>query len=162
MSKKIAGLAPVISEHSKVLILGSFPSVSSLREQQYYAHQRNQFWVIMQQIFGIDCNAAYAERCHALCQKNLAIWDVIRCCQREGSLDSNICQPEVNDFKTFYKHYPQIVAIFWNGKVAERLYVKHVNNSMLVGLGLPSTSPANTMHLSTKLNYWQAVHTAVL
>lgn len=158
MAKTLEGLAPIISAHSRVLILGSFPSASSLSEQQYYAHQRNQFWTVMQHLFGIDSDLPYMQRCVAICQQRLAIWDVIKCCKREGSLDSHIRDYEANDFSTFYQCNQQIVAVFFNGKLAERYYIRLMQDvSTPVGVGLPSTSPANTMSLTVKLKHWQAV-----
>jgi hypoxanthine-DNA glycosylase len=66
------------------------PSVKSLENQQYYAHPRNAFWPIMSMLFNIDLDSNYDDRCHTLTNRGVAVWDVLKSCQRKGSLDSAI------------------------------------------------------------------------
>ena len=74
---------------AQILIVGSMPGMASLQKQQYYAHPRNAFWPIMQQIFNWpDLN--YQQHCKALISEKIALWDVLRSCRRRGSLDGNI------------------------------------------------------------------------
>lgn len=94
------GLAPLVSPHTRLLILGSFPGTASLAAQQYYGHRQNQFWKILQAIWpccpmstGID---SYKIRSEWLLDKKLGLWDVYAACEREGSLDSSIRQPQVS------------------------------------------------------------------
>lgn len=80
------GLAPITHKQSRILILGSMPGEQSLQQQQYYAHPRNAFWVIMQQLTGIDAQAPYIDRLQGLKNSGIAVWDMIASCQRKGSL----------------------------------------------------------------------------
>src|SRR5690349_10523920 len=97
----LTGLAPVVSPATVVLILGSFPGVRSLEQQQYYAHPQNQFWKILQAVWpqhplpmGAD---SYPEKKKWLLARGLGVWDVYAACEREGSLDSAIRAPVAND-----------------------------------------------------------------
>jgi len=144
--------------NAQVLILGSIPGIASLQQQQYYAHPPNAFWPIMQQIFNWP-DLDYAARCQALIKENIALWDVLRSCQRRGSLDSDI-EPgsiEVNDFQAFFRQHPNINQILCNGVKAAQLFQRHVK--MPVGISfkqLPSTSPAHAaMTFQIKLEKWR-------
>ena len=146
------GLEPVAHGDSTVLILGSMPGEMSLKEQQYYAHPRNHFWKIMGDLFGeliVADDPAYDLRCETLKQRGIALWDVARECEREGSLDSRMTAEEPNDFGKFFDVHPDVRAVFFNGKKAEKLFNRLVRpelGSRLDGLHLqrlPSTSPAN-------------------
>lgn len=160
---KPAGLPPLAGADARVLILGSFPSEASLRQRQYYAHPRNQFWTIIEQLFGIARGNPYSQRCQQLLEQRVAVWDVIGRCRREGSLDSKIRDPEANDFAGFYRSHPRIAALFWNGAAAERHYralvgmaLKPAGCDALAVFRLPSTSPANAaISLAGKTGQWQ-------
>ncbi len=163
---QLQGLPPIAdANHSRILILGSFPSQSSLHAQQYYAHPRNQFWVVMEQLFGLARGDLYSDRCRQLTEHRIALWDVIGRCQRQGSLDSKIRAPEANDFITFYRHYTKIEAVFWNGAAAEQHYRALVGESIrpagcdqLAGIRLPSTSPANAaISVAGKIEKWRVI-----
>lgn len=161
---RLHGLPPIAGDQARVLILGSFPSVASLREKQYYAHPRNQFWRIVGGLFGIDVSAAYSRRCRGLVARRIAVWDVIGRCQRRGSLDSAIRTPEVNDFAAFYREHPHIVAVFFNGAAAEGVYQRLALcvDCPTQFVRLPSTSPANAgMTLQQKIVRWEAVREVV-
>ena len=162
---RLQGLPPIVGAGARVLILGSFPSETSLRQQQYYAHPRNQLWSIIEQLFGIARSKPYSQRCQQLAAHNIAVWDVIETCRRQGSLDSKIRDPEANDFAAFYRKQPQIVAVFWNGAAAERHYhslvgmaLKPVGCDALAGVRLPSSSPAHaSVSLPDKIAHWQVL-----
>ena len=81
------GFPAIADKHAQILILGSMPSVKSLEKQQYYAHPRNAFWPIMLALFNIDKELNYQQRCQCLVKNNVAVWDVLKSCQRQGSLD---------------------------------------------------------------------------
>jgi len=142
---------PVADESSRVLILGSMPGKASLRAGQYYAHPRNTFWRIMGELFQIDPSAPYSERIAGLLSEGIALWDVLKSCTRESSLDSDIDESSivVNPFDEFLRSHPAVRTICFNGAKAEISYRKYV----LAGLPrdgrrrvyhrLPSTSPAN-------------------
>src|SRR3954470_23930328 len=100
-SPVLTGLAPIVSPATVVLILGSFPGVRSLERQQYYAHPQNQFWKILQAVWPDiplpSGDQSYGPRGRWLLDRGLGVWDVYGACEREGSLDSAIRSPVVND-----------------------------------------------------------------
>jgi len=158
--------APIASENSTILILGSMPGVASLQKQQYYGHPRNAFWPIMGSLFGALPEFDYRQRTEILLDNNIAVWDVLQSCYREGSLDADIKQTSINinHFADFFLTHRFIRQVFFNGKTAEKLYKKHVLpilESHLFELGyqsLPSTSPAYaSLTLEQKLNAWRAI-----
>lgn len=109
---RIIGFPPLIDSSSRILILGSMPSVQSLKMRQYYGNPRNQFWQIMENLLKHDQWDNYAHKTRTLLDNKIALWDVIYSCQRKGSLDSNLCHITVNDFKQFLRRYPAINAVF--------------------------------------------------
>ena len=84
----LQGLPPVIAPGTRLVILGSFPGVASLRAKQYYGHPRNHFWSLVGTLWGLDLlSMAYARRLDVLRKRGLGLWDVYASCRREGSLD---------------------------------------------------------------------------
>jgi TDG/mug DNA glycosylase family protein len=156
---------PIATRTSRVLILGTMPSKVSLRERQYYAHPQNLFWRTLGEILGFDPTSAYAVRVAAVRSAGVAVWDVLKSCQREGSLDAAIDPSSVvpNDLATFFVEHPQVRRICFNGATAEALYMRHVRprlaaNPDVQHLRLPSTSPANTsVPLSEKVRAWRVI-----
>lgn len=146
----IFGFPPISSPEAEILILGSIPSVKSLEEQQYYGHPRNAFWGIMGYLLGFEGNLAYEKRKEFLIKNKIALWDVLKGCERPGSLDSAIKSETIvtNDFECFFRKHPAIIRVFFNGQTAEKEYQKHVlpmiENQFpsLEYFLLPSTSPA--------------------
>ncbi|MGR3915212.1 MAG: DNA-deoxyinosine glycosylase [Gammaproteobacteria bacterium] len=165
MPLKSRCLPPIAGAHARVLILGSFPSESSLRARRYYAHPRNQFWMIIEQLFGIARDAEYCARCRQLAARGIALWDVIARCHRHGSLDGNIRAVETNDFAAFHRRHPRIGAVFCNGASAARHYQKAAPPGILSAISvtrLPSTSPAHAaISLAGKIAQWEAVRDAL-
>jgi TDG/mug DNA glycosylase family protein len=162
---QVHSFPPIASRTSRVLILGTMPGGVSLRERQYYAHPQNQFWRIVGEILGFDPASAYEVRVTSLRSADIALWDVLKSCTREGSMDSAIEASSIvpNDFAGFLSEHPQIRRICFNGGTAEALYLRHVQprlaaNPELQHLRLPSTSPANAaLPFSAKLRAWQAI-----
>ena len=159
------GLLPLVSPGTRLLVLGSFPGVRSLAQQQYYGHPQNHFWKIVSVLWGVDLMVLpYAARCEAALQHGLGLWDVYARCERAGSLDSAIRNAEVNDFTALQASCPQLQAIAHNG--AESF--KHMPRvaASLGGSGvafyrLPSTSPANaSWSFDRKLAAWREVFEA--
>lgn len=157
----LTGLAPLVSSQTRLLILGSFPGAASLAAQQYYGHPQNQFWRILQAIWpscamptGAD---SYKIRSEWLLARGLGLWDVYAACEREGSLDSSIRKPVVNDFAQLLRWCPELQAIAHNGGES----FKHARHTELLGLPvyrLPSTSPANaSWSFERKLAAWREV-----
>jgi hypoxanthine-DNA glycosylase len=157
----LTGLPPLVSGNTQVLILGSFPGASSLAAQQYYGHPQNQFWKILQAFWpytAIPVGASsYQIRSEWLLSRGLGLWDVYAACEREGSLDSNIRKPVVNDFAEVQRLCPALQAIAHNGGES----FKHARHTQLLGLPvykLPSTSPANaSWSFERKLAAWREV-----
>jgi TDG/mug DNA glycosylase family protein len=167
VNDNLTSLPPVVSTRSRILILGSMPGEESLRRQQYYAHPRNAFWYIMGQICGAGFELPYQERLIQMKHAGFALWDVLKHCQRQGSLDTNIVNEteETNDFESFLNSYPSIHLIALNGGKAARTFRKkawvNLPDSVcqrITLIQLPSTSPANA-HLSKeeKLTIWQGL-----
>jgi double-stranded uracil-DNA glycosylase len=157
---------PVVGAHATRLILGSMPGAASLQAQQYYAHPRNAFWTIMESLLGIPCALPYPERTRALADTGIAVWDVLKACRRNGSLDSAIEADSIvaNDFRRFLKQNPGINHIYFNGGAARRLYDRHVLPVLQESLQqhilttLPSTSPANASYsLQKKIDAWRVI-----
>ena len=155
---------PIEDSNAEILILGSIPSVKSLEEVQYYGHPRNAFWDIMGELLGFDPLLDYEKRKLILIQNKIALWDVLKGCEREGSLDSAIKSDTVvtNDFKTFFKTHPNIRKVFFNGTKAEAEFRKRVLPEIneiypdIEYIRLPSTSPAMaSMDKSAKLAEWK-------
>ena len=154
-------LPPLVGVDTRLLILGSFPGVASLRAQQYYGHPQNHFWRILQAIWpssaGNTGAISYQIRSEWLLSKKLGLWDVYASCEREGSLDSNIRHAVRNDFSGLRQLCPQLEAIAHNGGES----FKHVRHSSALGLPvyrLPSTSPANaSWSFERKLAAWRGV-----
>ena len=151
------------NENAKVLILGSMPGRASLDACRYYAHPRNAFWPIMAGILGSDYPTAYEARLNWLIENRIALWDVLRFCQREGSLDSNIrAESEVaNDIPSLVSQLPELELIVFNGQKAMQLFNRHLKAQILDThfqlRCLPSTSPANAAtSIEQKLMKWRA------
>ncbi len=153
----IRSFSPVVDENSRILILGSIPSVKSLEAQEYYAYPRNAFWFIMAEIFDFKQNLEYKKRLNLLLQNGVALFDVIGSCKREGSLDSAIKEIEHQDFDSFFKKYPNIKCVFCNGNKAYVEFCKIYKGKMEI-FKLPSTSPANArMTREEKLKAWEKI-----
>lgn len=154
----LVGLPPVLDANTRLLVLGSFPGVASLRAQQYYGHPQNAFWKILGSLWSQDLMAMpYAQRLDAARAHGLGIWDVYAACERVGSLDTAIRAGELNDFAGLRERCPQLQAIAHNGGESHR----HARHTQALGLPvhrLPSTSPANaSWSFEYKLAAWAEV-----
>lgn len=136
-------IPPVFDGRSRVLILGSFPSVKSREEGFFYGHPRNRFWRVIAGIFGEDAPVSVEEKKAFLLSHGIALWDVIASCEVDGSADSSIRSAVANDIGMILSQ-AEIAAIFTNGTTAHRLYGKLILPSAgIKDVPLPSTSPAN-------------------
>ena len=146
---------PCIDNNSKILILGSMPGIKSLEEQQYYAHPQNRFWKVM----GIICNEPnlyefdYDLKLKILLGNNIALWDTIKSCKREGSLDTDIQDEKPNDIRKLLKKYPNIKKICLNGNKSYSAFKKYFPDLLEKYFchKMPSTSPANAKYSLEKL-----------
>ncbi len=168
---RLHGLALLASPATRVLVLGSFPSVKSLQAQQYYGHPQNQFWPLMQVLWPEapwPADRDYALRCQCLLACGVGVWDVYAECERQGSLDSAIRHARLNDLGALLARCLQLQAIGHNGGESFR-HAKAVQKALdQAGLAhrvaihrLPSTSPANaSWTFEQKRSAWQAfMHT---
>ncbi|HZA65783.1 MAG TPA: DNA-deoxyinosine glycosylase [Geminicoccaceae bacterium] len=161
----VQSFPPIATRWSRVLILGTMPGKASLRERQYYAHPQNAFWRIIGGILGFDPASPYEVRVASVQSADIAIWDVLKSCIRESSLDSAIEPASVvpNDFAAFLADHPEIHRICFNGAKAEALFMKHARPRLPPDRGfrhvrLPSTSPANaSWSLPEKVRAWRAI-----
>lgn len=146
---------PVYTHEARVLIVGSMPSVKSLEEGQYYAHPRNAFWPILFDVFKEERTADYEKKKALIRDRGLALWDAAACCEREGSLDSNMRDVVYSDFSSLYQHCPGIHTVLCNGTAAHALFIKSGAAQGKKVYRMPSTSPAYTMAYAKKLAVWK-------
>ncbi|WP_026529022.1 DNA-deoxyinosine glycosylase [Butyrivibrio sp. VCD2006] len=136
-------IAPVYDENSKLLILGSFPSVKSREACFFYGHPQNRFWKLLASIFEDDVPETIEDKRAFLLRHNIAVWDVIKSCDITGSSDASIKNVVPNDLSIIL-NTANIRNIYVNGKTAYKYYEKYTKK--LLGrdaICLPSTSPAN-------------------
>lgn len=142
---------PVFDKDSKVLILGSFPSVRSREAGFFYGHPQNRFWKVTARVFGDEVPQTTEEKKAFLLRNHVALWDVIGSCDIDGSSDASIRNVTVNDISLIFKT-ADIRSVFLNGKKAYSLYQKYMYPVIKrEGICLPSTSPANAMWSVEKL-----------
>lgn len=149
---------PVFDENSKVLILGTFPSVKSRENQFYYGHPQNRFWKVIAGLTESKVPQTIEEKKKLLLEHGIAIWDVIESCDIIGSSDSSIKNVVPADIERVVAN-SKIQNIYANGGTAKKLYEKYSQKK--TGreiIGLPSTSPANAAYsLERLLECWQEV-----
>jgi hypoxanthine-DNA glycosylase len=157
----LQGLSPVIAPNTRLLVLGSFPSVASLQAGEYYAHPRNHFWPLLSALWGVDLRTMpYRQRLQEALRRGLGIWDTYAHCRREGSLDSAIHDAELNDLAGLKRRAPQLEAIAHNGGESARA-MRFTRSLGVAVLRLPSTSPANaSWSFERKRSAWHEAFTA--
>lgn len=139
---------PIINHHTRVLFLGSFPSIASFEQSFYYAHPRNAFWPIMESIFNITLDSNETKKAFCL-EKGIGLWDVIGSCERSNSSDTNLKNCIPNDFERLLEEYPDIQALAFTGKKSHDLFSHYFKSLKIEKTLLPSTSPA---HAAMKFN----------
>jgi len=155
MKREYHPFEPIIDQNSKVLILGTFPSLDSFKYQFYYAHKRNQFWKIISDIFDISLSSD-KEKTDFLLKSNIALWDIVKSCERKNSADSNLKNIVANDIKSLLNSYPNIEKILFTGKKSEAIYMKHFQDIDIQTVVLPSPSPAYAaMSYEKKLDFYK-------
>lgn len=156
------GLLPIIGSAPAVLVLGSFPSARARAAGAYYANPQNHFWPIIEELFGIPRMLLYPERIRLLADHRVALWDMVDSCYQEGSMDSTITEPALNDIRGLLRVHPTIRLVAANGRTAERFLKRSLGT---VGpppgvtiISLPSTSPANAREpFKKKVQRWQVI-----
>ena len=134
---------PLYNSNSRILILGSFPSVRSREEMFFYGHPQNRFWRVLSAVLGEELPRTVEEKREMLLRRKIALWDVIGSCDIQGSADSTIKNASPNNLAPIFES-ADIRAVFVNGKTALRYY--NAYQYPLHGreaICLPSTSPAN-------------------
>ena len=142
---------PVWSESSRILILGSFPSVKSRETNFYYGHPRNRFWTVLSTVYGCDVPSDIEDKKTLILSHDLALWDVISSCDIVGSSDSSIRNARVNDIPALISK-TRIERIICNGRQASGLYERYVMPlTHIEPVPMPSTSPANAAWSAERL-----------
>ena len=154
-------IPPVFNDESKVLVLGSFPSVKSREEGFFYGHPQNRFWKVTARVFDEDIPLTVSSKREFLLRNHIALWDVIGSCDIEGSSDSSIRNVSVNDISIIL-NTADIRLICLNGKKAYQYYQKYMFPVIKrEGICLPSTSPANAAwNIDRLLEAWSVIRTA--
>lgn len=147
---------PIFNENSKMLILGSFPSVKSREICFFYGHPQNRFWRVIAGICNSEIPESVEDKTNLILSNNFAVWDVIHSCEIEGSSDSSIKNVVPNDISVILNH-SCVDRIFVNGKKAESLYKKYIEQDVgIKAVYLPSTSPANAAWSEDRLTeFWK-------
>ncbi len=161
MTSSLQAFPPILPSSPHTLILGSMPGGKSLELNQYYAHPQNQFWRFMGDLYGAGPDLPYDDRLNILKHQGIAVWDVVHSCDREGSMDSAIKNPRVNDFETLFKEYPSIQKVVFDSLTAENFYIRMVLPKLAHSLSyhrVPSPSPAHArLDYASKLIIWKEV-----
>ena len=151
-------IAPVYDKNSRVLILGSFPSVKSREQQFFYGHKQNRFWRVMANILECEAPEDIPQKRNMLITHHVAVWDVIASCEITGSSDASIRNVQPNDLSDILSS-ANIRAIYTNGGKAHQLYQKYIfpvnGREACV---LPSTSAANAAYsLDRLIEAWKVI-----
>ena len=151
-------IPPLYDENSRILILGSFPSVKSREVQFFYGHPQNRFWKVISTIFNEPVPQSVAQKRELLLRNHIALWDVIASCDIQGSADSTIKNVTSNDLRIILDS-ADIEEIFVNGRTAEKYYNKYTwDDIKRPAVCLPSTSPANAAWSIEKLvESWKVI-----
>jgi double-stranded uracil-DNA glycosylase len=166
VTNRIHSFPPIARPDATRLILGSMPGVASLEAQQYYAHPRNAFWQIIEAALGLPAGLPYDERCQALLDHRIAVWDVLKTCTRSGSLDSAIDSKSIviNDFPSFFAGHPHIELVCFNGTHTADVWRKHIAPTLpqacaaIRTVRVPSSSPAHaSLSVAEKARRWQQI-----
>ncbi len=142
---------PVIDKESKVLILGSFPSVKSREINFYYGNKQNKFWKVLEEYFDEKISESTDEKRAFLLAHHIALWDIVGSSQIIGSSDNELIKKinSVNDIPKLLQDFPTIQTVICNGKASYNLTTKFFPD--IPAIYLPSTSPAN---VSFKKEVW--------
>lgn len=142
--------APEYDSASQILILGSFPSVQSRKQNFYYAHPQNRFWKVLGEIFNEEVGSTAKQKKAFLKSHHIALWDVIEQCSIHGSSDSSIRDVTPTNLSSLLEQ-SEITTIFCNGKKALQLFDRYQKPNGLHAIYLPSSSPANAAFRLDKL-----------
>ncbi len=158
MRQEMHEIEPVFDENSRIMILGSFPSVKSREGKFFYHHPQNRFWKVMAGTLDTVVPETVEEKKRMLLENGVAVWDVIASCEIEGSSDSSIKNVMPNDLARILS-CADIKQIYTNGATASKLYKKYcLGQTHMEDIKLPSTSPANASYsLERLLEEWEII-----
>lgn len=153
------GLPPIARPDARLFILGSLPGDASLAARRYYAHPRNQFWLLLGCAFGEDLNGLpYEQRLERLADHRIGLWDVVASASRQGSLDQAIREAEHNPIDQLLHDFPDLTAVAFNGAKAAAIGRALIGATPRVSLiDLPSSSPAHTRAFADKAQAWSVL-----
>lgn len=151
-------IPPLYDSESRILILGSFPSVKSRESSFFYGHPQNRFWKVAAAVFECDVPKNIEEKKKLALSNHIAMWDVIHSCEITGSSDSSIKDVTANDLSIILEN-SKVNTIYVNGKTAEKYYKKYIEKKTgIKAICLPSTSPANAAWSFERLTEaWKAI-----
>ncbi len=146
------------NENSKVLILGSFPSVKSREVNFFYGHPRNRFWKVIPALFGEEEPLTIEKKKELILRRNLALWDSIHSCEITGSSDSSVKNVVPNDISKIIGN-SKVSKVFCNGALSHKMYMKYIfPDTKIEAVKLPSTSPANAAcSLDKLIEEWKII-----
>ena len=145
--------APVYNEHSRALILGTWPSPKSREMAFYYGHTQNRFWPMLAALTGepVPARENIEAKKQIILRHGLALWDTLESCTITGASDASIRDAVPNDIASLLAKAP-IEAVFCNGATAYKIYTKYLQPvSGSAAVRLPRTSPANAACRPEKL-----------
>ena len=151
-------IEPVFDGGSKILILGSFPSVASREVGFFYGHSQNRFWLVLSALLDTELPETVVDKKALLISHGIALWDVIASCEIVGSADSTIKDAVPNELSVILSS-ADIRAVFVNGKTALKYYDRYMKNRYgREAICLPSTSPANAaFSLPRLISEWSII-----
>ena len=151
-------IPPLYDENSKILILGSFPSVKSREAQFFYGHPQNRFWRVLSALTGEECPVVTEDKKAFLKRNGIAVWDVIKSCDITGSSDSSIKNAVPNDLSEIFET-ADIKKVFCNGATSYKLYKRYMEKETgRTAELLPSTSPANAAYkIGDLIKEWKKI-----
>lgn len=157
-NSKFHNIQPVYDENSKILILGSFPSVKSRESKFFYGHPQNRFWKLMAALMNSEVPDTVDEKKKFLLDNHIAVWDVIESCEIVGSSDSSIKNVVPNNIEIILEK-ADIRMIICNGNKSFQLYRKYLEDrTKRSAVCMPSTSPANASYQMERLiESWQKI-----
>ncbi len=148
---EIHNIEPVYNADSKILLLGSFPSVKSREGQFFYHHPQNRFWKVIAALCSEPVPQSIEDKRQMLLRHHIAVWDVIYSCTIIGSSDQSIKDVVINDIQSLMDK-TAITTIATNGTLATNLYRRHSKiDKKVTTIALPSTSAANARYSLEKL-----------
>lgn len=151
-------IPPLYDAQSRILILGSFPSIKSREAMFFYGHPQNRFWPLLARLLGEQAPTSIEEKRALALGHHIALWDSIRSCTITGSSDSSVRDVVSNDLSVILDH-SKVGRIYCNGALSHKMYMKYIYPTTgIEAVKLPSTSPANAAYSMDRLEKeWRVI-----